>query len=623
MQTQNLNKNLKEIFRSKYIVPLYQRNYAWGEDEISQLLQDLYENFKKSNNTINNSLNYFIGSLVVLKRKDGIYEVIDGQQRLTTLSVLLRILDLLKNPKLFYESRPEVEQFFDSFYKTKSTKNLKFNHKVSHLVNAVDLINHSIINPDEAKPKMLFEVEDFNEFRNFVYNNVVLVRVEIPQDTDVASYFEIMNNRGEQLQKHEILKSYLLETLKDEHGNYYEKQQDEFSKIWDACSQMDSHIQKLFSAEDRRKYFGDNYNDINIINFDLEEVGIEEKGFSINDALKTSETNSNRSSITDIDDSGRDQSIIDFPNFLMHIFKLKYEYYVDNGSEVEIPLNEKDLIRVYESIKNKIDALDFINDLIYYRTVFDRYIVKATEEEKDEDNYKWTLQKPYKYVYDVKNTTSLKFKNSFENNQERLVKSLSLLQTSFRNRKYKKWLQDVLVFFNDRTKFGVDSISFQIFLDDWKLQYFSENITPELYHQGVKTPHFLFNFIDYMYWVKSPSEFKFTYRNSVEHHLPQSFKSEINADLLDNLGNLCLISKSSNSKMNNEHPTGKAARDGKYYKENLLPKQKEMYNLTNSNLKWGNGQIQKHSEEVILLLQSRNELLLQSGEEINPYLYLV
>jgi len=623
MQTQNLNKNLKEIFRSKYIVPLYQRNYAWGEDEISQLLQDLYENFKKSNNTIDNSLNYFIGSLVVLKRKDGIYEVIDGQQRLTTLSVLLRILDLLKNLKLFYESRPEVEQFFDSFYKTKSTKNVTFNHKVSHLVNAVDFINHSIINPDEAKPKMLFEIEDFNEFRNFVYNNVILVRVEIPQDTDVASYFEIMNNRGEQLQKHEILKSYLLETLKDEHGNYYEKQQDEFSKIWDACSQMDSHIQKLFSADDRRKYFGDNYNDINIINFDLEEEGIEEKGFSINDVLKTSETNSNRSSITDIDDSGRDQSIIDFPNFLMHIFKLKYEFYVDNGAEVEIPLNEKDLIRVYESIKNKIEALDFINDLIYYRTVFDRYIVKATEEEKDEDNYKWTLQKPYKYVYDVKNTTSLKFKNSFENNQERLVKSLSLLQTSFRNRKYKKWLQDVLVFFNDRTKFGVDSISFQIFLDDWKLKYFSENITPELYHQGVKTPHFLFNFIDYMYWVKSPSEFKFTYRNSVEHHLPQSFKSEINADLLDNLGNLCLISKSSNSKMNNEHPTGKAARDGKYYKENLPPKQKEMYNLTNSNLKWGNKQIQKHSEEVILLIQSRNELLLQSGEEINPYLYLV
>lgn len=608
----NLNKNLSEIFESKYIVPLYQRNYAWSEEEISLLLQDLYENFRKQNQ----SLNYFIGSLVVLKRKDGFFEVIDGQQRLTTLSLLLRILDLVEVPKLFYESRPEVEAFFESFFRTRSTSHVTFDYKVSHLVNAVDLLNQTIINPDEDKPIILSDLQNNEDFKRYIFKNVILVRVEIPQDTDVASYFEIMNNRGEQLQKHEILKSYLIETLKDENGKYFEEQQDEFSKIWDACSQMDSHIQKLFTPEDRKKYFGENFNSINLVEFDSSPTK-ELNGFTINEAINNGQIISKNIKINDIDDSGKDQSIIDFPNFLMHIFKIKYKTYLDKGNEVEIPLNEKDLISVYEGVKLRIDAKEFINDLLYYRTVFDRYVVKATDEEKDEEKYKWTLQKPYKYFYENRNTTSLKYKNVFDNT-DRLVKSLSLLQTSFRNKKYKNWLQDIFVFFSKRENFGIEGNQYQIFLDKWKLNYFSDNINEELYHEGVKTPHFLFNFIDYLYWVKSPYEFKFTYRNSVEHHLPQSFKNEINEDLLDNLGNLCLVSKSSNSKMNNEHPIGKAAKDGKYNKENLPPKQKLMYKITNEYSKWGNQQIINHSKELIEMLENRENIIVNEIVNIIP-----
>lgn len=608
METKNLNKSLQEIFQSKYIVPLYQRNYAWAQDEIEQLLQDLYENFKKSKK--NPTLNYFIGSLVLLKRKDGYYEVIDGQQRLTTLSLLLKILGLVKEPKLFYESRPEVEAFFDSYFRNGSTKDVTFNYKVSPLINAVDLLKQSIVNPDEVEGKKLFDIEDFDKFKKFVFENVILVRVEIPQDTDVASYFEIMNNRGEQLQKHEILKSYLMETLRDQNGNYFEKQQDEFSKIWDACSQMDVHIQKLFSAEDRRKYFGENYDKINIVDF-LEEESKQENGFSINDALEKQSLGNNTSGkIDDIDDAGKDQSIIDFSNFLMHIFKVKYQ----SGNETEIPLNEKDLISVYDSLKERIDAKDFINDLLYYRTVFDRFIVKATDDEKDEENYKWTLKKPYRYDYskaENKISTSLKYKNTFED-QDRLIKSISLLQVTFRNRKYKNWLQNIIAFFSDKQRFDISDNEFLDFIDGIILNHFDVNMDSTKFDEGVKAPHFLFNFIDYLYWVQFPSDFKFTYRNSVEHHLPQSYKNEINEGLLDNLGNLCLVNKSSNSKMNNEHPTGKAAIDGKYYKINLPPKQKIIYNITNHKKQWGNDEILNHRKEIGDLLDRRKEILMIS-----------
>ncbi|MBQ3832669.1 MAG: DUF262 domain-containing protein, partial [Bacteroidales bacterium] len=107
MTTKNLGKCIKEIFDGqKYIVPLYQRNFAWRKEEIERLLQDIYEAFKKDR-----YCNYYIGSLVVLKRANGDYEVIDGQQRLTTLSLITKILGINNEPRLFYDSRPEVEDF--------------------------------------------------------------------------------------------------------------------------------------------------------------------------------------------------------------------------------------------------------------------------------------------------------------------------------------------------------------------------------------------------------------------------------------------------------------------------------------------------------------------------------
>ncbi|MCJ7932640.1 MAG: DUF262 domain-containing protein [Chryseobacterium sp.] len=609
MENQNLNKNLKEIFNYKYIVPLYQRNYAWAEDEIAQLLHDLYENFKKFET--NPTLNYFIGSLVVLKRKDGLYEVIDGQQRLTTLSILMKMLGLVENPKLFYESRPEVEAFFDSYYRNGQTEDIVFNYKVSHLINAVDLLENIIINPDEKSGKRLSEIPRLDLFKKFVFENVILVLVEIPHETDVASYFEIMNNRGEQLQKHEILKSHLMETLKDKSGNYFEKQQNEFSKIWDACSQMDTHIQKLFSSGDRQKYFGENYDEFYPVDF-REEEAMETLGFSIDDALKKPIEKTDSININDIDDSGKDHSIIDFPNFLMHIFKVKYHTYSYNGHETEIPLNEKDLLTVYDGLKYKIDAKDFISDLLYYRTVFDRFIIKSSEDDDQEDSYKWTLQKPSKYIYHKSEDSishSLRYKNIFDH-QDRLIKAVSLLQVTFRNRKYKNWLQDILHLFSDKENFGLSGIEYQTVIDKIIMTYFENNISQSNYDQGVKVPHFLFNFIDYLYWVKSPADFdfKFTYRNSVEHHLSQSF----NNPFQDNLGNLCLVSKSSNSRMNNESPVGKAdsSSTGKYYKNGKIPpKQKRMYDLTNANKKWENYEIAEHRIEVTELLKERADIL--------------
>jgi uncharacterized protein with ParB-like and HNH nuclease domain len=71
-----------------YVIPMYQRNYAWDEGEITQLIQDIID-------YLPDGRNYYIGTLVVAERQEGrrtVYETIDGQQRLTTLSLLASYL---------------------------------------------------------------------------------------------------------------------------------------------------------------------------------------------------------------------------------------------------------------------------------------------------------------------------------------------------------------------------------------------------------------------------------------------------------------------------------------------------------------------------------------------------
>ena len=69
-----------------YKIPIYQRNYAWGHDEIYALIKDVYDSLEKPV--------YYIGTLVTYKRDDNIYEVIDGQQRLTTIYIILKALGI-------------------------------------------------------------------------------------------------------------------------------------------------------------------------------------------------------------------------------------------------------------------------------------------------------------------------------------------------------------------------------------------------------------------------------------------------------------------------------------------------------------------------------------------------
>lgn len=620
-----LHKNISDIWDDHYVVPLYQRNFAWSDEQIRQLLQDIYDHR-------NDDGNYYLGSLVVLERNDGSFEIIDGQQRLTALQIICKEFGLLKEPKLRYDSRPEVEDFFCNFFNASSCKdyygsiNGKGSNKIYRLKDALKIVSETKIRVGEDEYKSLNDFSDHErkEFADFLWRKVILIRTPLPFDTDVAAYFEIMNNRGEQLKPHEVIKALLLGD-----NNLTVQQREIISTVWNACSEMDTPIQSSLSAyrkdEKNGKLFGENYDSLIIENLSkYNEEAVSYEPMHIDEILKN-DVNVTLAQKYDYTED-KYKSIIDFPNFLTHVFKLYDE---------SVELNGDTLRNGYEKIKSLIaNPMDFVKRLLTVRVLFDRYVVKLQAEDEEDENLNWILHRPYLSCHKDKNT--LKYKNTFsENNndevdgeeesfgQRKIIKQLSMLQVSFRNQKYKNWLFDYLKWLNDNYSAEVESVKageIERFLDFWIEKYFSNHIENsyfdtngnKLLRMGVETPHFLFNYIDYLYWLESQKEqsdvhyiyavkdFRFKYYNSVEHHRPQSYNND-NVDI-DCIGNLCLISRRNNSSLNNKDAREKANVD----KRGLQPKRKIMYEITNIE-DWGKTQIEEHQKEIEQLLSSHKK----------------
>ena len=208
-----------------------------------------------------------------------------------------------------------------------------------------------------------------------------------------------------------------------------------------------------------------------------------------------------------------------------------------------------------------------------------------------------------------------------------------MLQVTFRNRKYKNWLFDLLVWLGEHPVIeNVCPEEMIAFLDKWMTEYYNEIAGKEeepespFENNGTQTPHFVFNFIDYLYWVAKTDgiqckgvdfidkvdDFNFRYYNSVEHHLPQSYTELHNEENIedgkvitpDNIGNLCLISRRKNSSLNDKAPTEKAKLE-----VGLQPKRKIMYHMTIENKIWDLDTITDHYNSVKGLLNLRKEIL--------------
>ena len=238
---------LSKIFSSDfdYVIPSYQRPYAWTVDQASELFDDLYDFFLSEEEE-----GYFLGSIVLIK-EDGnpSSEVIDGQQRLTTLTILLAALamnvdsdeqktlqeyiiepgnqfeDLSPKPRLTLRERDR--EFFHHY-----VQSLEFDDLLA--LDSIQLENESQRNIqlnsrlllDRIGSKFTDRPQDLRDFIGFLMRRCYLVTVSTPSQQSAFRVFSVMNSRGLDLQPTDIIKA-------DTIGNISSALQNEYNDRWE------------------------------------------------------------------------------------------------------------------------------------------------------------------------------------------------------------------------------------------------------------------------------------------------------------------------------------------------------------------------------------------------------
>ena len=309
-------QNNRNIFDTdiNYQIPIYQRDFEWGDEEISQLIEDI--------NDIEDN-NYYLGSLIVYT-KGSVYEIIDGQQRLTTLYLLLNCMGEKTKETLTFECRDKsndtlrnINEILSNYKKNKYNEDDK---NENNIINAITIIKRELKN---------INLEDFRK----KLAKVIIFKIEVPENTDLNKYFEIMNTRGTQLKEEDVLKADLMSCLSSEIDRNI------FVNIWDACSNMDNYVENNFSVKSiGTKVMKSNYNwkDYEKINFKNMQS---DKALNINEIISTNFKPENFNK--DSNDKPLYTSILDFPTFLLHILAVYKNLHDSKNKEKE---NRKEVL---------------------------------------------------------------------------------------------------------------------------------------------------------------------------------------------------------------------------------------------------------------------------------------
>lgn len=636
----------------KYQIPVYQRNYAWGRPQIRALIQDVYDYYLKLQTSPEN---YYIGSLVVAK-KEHYFEVLDGQQRFTTLNLMALFLksklknaqlDQFNSIRLSFESREKSEILLNSLWKFVSDKSVE---KEIDRLNAqygdhAILRGYHIIQEECLK---LVQEDELEKFANYLLDRVVILRTMIPELADVTHYFDALNNRGEQLEAHEVIKAHFLSLLSAEDADRHVVHQ-----VWSACQDMYKYVAYGFNPTDRKQIFGGSYHEWCAKDYeDLKSC------LPIQTPSKDTSTEGKRSygdkltlegilklnlvpvsEKTNEESSERFASIIDYPNFLMQVLKIYVRRQLEDGDASKIALDDKTLLESFKRmIVDASHAKDFIYLLLKTRYLFDLYVIKR----ENSPQYKgWSLKKPKYY-----SSGNVSYVNTFsqseaegenelalEGGQRNLVMLLSAFHVSYPTHARKNWLLSILYWLIDHSDKGIGLNTYFAFVENLartliKKRYLSTKQDYESFMYGnefecntavtvedVKTqftygkiPYFCFNYLDYLLLKKEKgnhAKFYFSYKDSIEHFYPQKPKvgDPLPLQVRDSLGNLGLVNQSENSSLTNDMPIQKANWLRKHTEAPISLKLELMMQVVEKNeSEWNEASIEKHQHDMIELL---------------------
>lgn len=230
-QIQQLNINLEGIggvLKSRrFRVPAYQRSYAWEIDHVEALLDDIKEAI------VNKEREYFLGSVVVTSAENGRYEVVDGQQRLTTISLVIAAIKEIFHREDDHEVVVSVKSDFLAST-DRRTKEIEPKLILNEIDNEIyqDLIeNFNDVNEKKVRrqshkrlvsaakhcEKYLSDVcvkskdseDELHSWLDYIETSLKIIVVTAPDDSNAFIIFETLNDRGLELAISDLVKNYL------------------------------------------------------------------------------------------------------------------------------------------------------------------------------------------------------------------------------------------------------------------------------------------------------------------------------------------------------------------------------------------------------------------------------
>lgn len=644
-------KSIRELFNGEmsFEIPMYQRNYAWGEREIVQLINDIADC-----TSLKLSRSYYLGTLVVYPRQSEskiIYEVVDGQQRLTTFLIMLIALT---RPMATQAEKKDL--WFENIEKNRDL--LRFTYREGSTL-AFDSIR---IDPERpAQPEENLAIRGaFNSmnkwvekacverelkkeaFMVYLLDHVKILLVDVPQDTDLNHYFEIMNSRGEQLEQHEIVKARLMEPLQND-----QTAMALFNSLWKAAADMNKYVIMGIQPTIRELMFGSDLKSLNFPLFDELSTKIEAaeniSGITLQELLQDKGSASLSKTVEDEQDADAPiNAIVNFPNFLLISLRLFVQSKKDSYPELEnfeMALDDKRLLDCFKRLmscfkERRAETIvkDFVYALIRYRVLLDTFVIHPDESG-------WKLER---VIQNIESKKKKAYKVKTFDEDTKITQLLSLFHVSAPTQNYKYWLLAVLNFVNKHPNCSATdfvgyleglakAFALDRYLTDGPIDYETiifehegrainnidemEKVEEDKLRAGTAIENFLFNLYDYILCYDKivnaelkqsvrgsiGEQFMFTYRTSVEHFYPQTpvNNQTIEPEFLHCFGNLCLISRSSNSLFSNDMPVAKVANYRKTQNAGASIKLLYMMSKTDKAKKWDSEMIlHNHQEDL-------------------------
>ena len=599
--------NLNDIVKDglQFNIPRYQRLYVWEDEQVETLFNDLH-----TAATVGKQM-YYIGGVILVKNKckDELYDLVDGQQRFTTLWLMIYELgnyfQEFRNKgnelRIQFAIRPKVEKYFNQL-----SNNIELTSELSKefedLVR-IDLARRRL--KELIYSKIKTEEEKIN-FAQFLAEKLKLVVTIVPHETDLNKLFETLNNRGIQLSQDEILKARILSGIQNRNTRW------KYSCIWNSCYDTRNYIERAVSFEiGSARNVADCYNNTF---FDAKKIRLlfEKQNNYQTDSLSLEKILAKRK-IADIKDDNEEigielhphtsddelqkvRSILTFPQLLLHTLRI-FSY---NRGLTDIQrINEKELLRIFdeyflpkspliqqdEIIEYENKCKDFIDLLFNIREVFDKYIIKWVEIEQDNEEL---IIKKVRKQNQKKGGQTYYLRREIMEQFDGLTHLQSILYHSQQNTTqywmtpYLRWLLQHPSFEEaydwlkklDNILFCTNRDSELLTVRTWECmkEYPNHIINSSILNDALGTsfPHYWFYKIDFILWhereVLNKSQwnnYKVTAKNSIEHIGPQNprdKRDKVCNTFLDRLGNLVLVTRSINSEYGDQPYKVKQAR---------------------------------------------------------------